>query len=209
MHSTRFVLHLKHAKKVSKIYSANQFIFRTFNNTCPFANLHSPRFQLQNVTSSFKFDADFALETALHQSSKRGDLTTTATDCHLQTNLGKKTPSTVALVIQYCLIDFPSKISTCWDFFAKRARLVAEENPPKKKSLISTDHGDNSSGQPKCASSSGQSHRTLRFHCSIPQIFLLARSFLLDVFFMLELESSKKKGMGGDYTDSSFCTTQE
>lgn len=118
--STRSVLHLKHAKKVSKIHSPNYVIFRTFNNKCQF-----------------------------------------------------------------------------------------EENHPKKKSLISTDHGDNSSGQPKCASSSCQSHRTLRFHCSIPQIFLLPRSFLLDGFLMLELESSKKKGMGGDYTDSSFCTTQE
>ena len=78
---------------------------------------------------------------------------------------------------------------------------------PKKKSLISTDHGDNSSGQPKCASSSGQSHRTLRFHCSIPQIFLLPRSFLLDGLFNVGIGIIQKKGMGGDYTDSSFCTT--
>lgn len=48
-------------------------------------------------------------------------------------------------------------------------------------------------GQPKCASSSGQSHRTLRFHCSIPQIFLLPRSFLLDVFFYVGIGIIQKK----------------
>ena len=56
--------------------------------------------------------------------------------------------------------------------------------------LISTDHA--TQGQARCASSSGQSHRTLRFHCSIPQIFCWR--VLYWMVFMLELESSKKKG---------------